>query len=77
MSHNGNDIFRTTNGSLGDSLGTGNHNKKVKTKRARSSWVEPLNGLQPNIIFDPKKPSFEGSLFKHMAFAIKLCHLSI
>jgi hypothetical protein len=45
MSHNGNDIFLTTNGSLGGSLGISDHKKKVKIERARSPWVEPLVGL--------------------------------
>jgi hypothetical protein len=77
MSHNGNDISFTTNGRLGNSLGISDHKKKVKTKRAGSLWVESLYGLQPNIIFDKKKLSFGGNLLKHMAFAVKVCHLSV
>jgi hypothetical protein len=76
MSHNGNDISFTTNGSLGSNLGTSNH-KKVKIERAWSLWVEPLYGLQPNIIFNQKKSSFGGSLLKHMAFVVKVCHLNV
>jgi hypothetical protein len=77
MSHNGNDISLTANWSLGGSLGTSNHKKKVKIEKAGSLWVELLYGLQPNIIFHPKKSSFGGSLLKHMAFIIKVCHLSV
>jgi hypothetical protein len=77
MSHNGNDISLTTNGSLGSSLGTSNHKKKVKIERAWSLWVEHLYGLQPNIIFNKKKSCLEGSLLKHMAFVVKVCHLNV
>jgi hypothetical protein len=58
MSHIGNGISLTSNGSLGGSLGTSDHKKKIKTERARSLWVEYLYGPQPNIIFDNKKIVF-------------------
>jgi hypothetical protein len=77
MSHNRNDIYLTSNGSLGANLVTSDHKKKIKTERAWSSWVEPLYGPQPNIIFDPKKSFIKGNLLKHMAFVVKVCHLSV
>jgi hypothetical protein len=78
MPHNGNGISLTSNGFLGGSLGTSDHKKKIKTKRARTSWVEPLYGPQPNIIFKQKKKSpLKANLLKHMAFVIKVCHQSV
>lgn len=67
---NDNLIYGITNGSLFDSLNTIDF-KKVKIQKLVSSWVEPMYGAQPNIIFYPKKWSLKNSLLKYMVFATR------
>ncbi len=70
---NDNLICGITNGSLCDNLNTIDF-KKVKFEKPMSSWVEPMYGAQPNIIFDPKNWSFKNILLKYMVFATRVHH---
>jgi hypothetical protein len=73
---NDNLIYGITNGSLCDSLNTIDF-KKIKIEIPVSSWVEPMYGAQPSIIFDPKKWFLKNNLLKYMVFATRVHHLNV
>jgi hypothetical protein len=50
-------------GSLGGSGGVINVKKRVKVEGSVTSWVEPMYGTPPNIIFDGNNPLFNIEFF--------------